>query len=67
MSAVASVRSIPGNRSNGVSFEEHQQYLSADREHAKCFFAWNGLEEETGEGTVNDTYYTQTVEEGDQD
>ena len=25
-----------------VSFEEHQQYLSADREHAKCFFAWNG-------------------------
>ena len=29
-----------------VSFEEHQQYLSADCEHAKCFFAWNGLEEE---------------------
>ena len=26
-----------------VSFEEHQQYLSADREHEKCFFAWNGL------------------------
>ena len=27
-----------------VSFEEHQQYLSADREHAKYFFAWNDLE-----------------------
>ena len=50
-----------------VSFEEHQQYLSADREHAKCFFAWNGLEEEEGEGTVDDTYYIESVEEGYQD
>ena len=40
-----------------VSFEEHQQYLSADRDHVKCFFAWNSLEETEGEGTVNDTYY----------
>ena len=39
-----------------VSIEEHQQYLSADREHAKCFFAWNGLKKK-GEGTVDDTYY----------
>ena len=50
-----------------VSFEEHQQYLSADREHAKRFFAWNGLEEEEGEGTVDDTYYIESVEEGYQD
>ena len=47
-----------------VSFEEHQQYFSAYRERAKCFFAWNGLEEEAGEETVDDTYYT---EECDQD
>ena len=40
-----------------VSFEEHQQYLSADHEHVKCFFAWNSLEETEGEGTLNDTYY----------
>ena len=47
--------------------EEHQQYLSADREHAKCFFAWNALEEEEGEGTVDDIYYIESVEEGYQD
>ena len=35
------------------SFEEHQQYLSADREYAECFFAWHCLEEEKGEGTPN--------------
>ena len=36
------------------------EYLSADRQHAKCFFAWNGLEEE-GEGTVGETYYIESV------
>ena len=40
-----------------VSFEEHQQYLGADREHAKCFFAWNSFEEEEGEGTVDYIYH----------
>ena len=50
-----------------ISFEEHQQYLSADHEHEKCFCAWNGLEEEEGEGTVDDTYYIESVEEGYQD
>ena len=39
-----------------VSFWKHQQYLSADRKHAKCFFAWNGLEEKEGERNVGDTY-----------
>ena len=50
-----------------VSFEEHQQYLSADREHPKCFFAWNGVEEGKGDGTVDDTYYLESLEEDDQD
>ena len=50
---------------NYVSFEEHQQ--CADREHAKCFFAWNGLEDEEGKGTADDTYYIESVAEGDQD
>ena len=35
-----------------ISFEEHQQYLNADRKYAEFFFARNGLEEE-GEGTAN--------------
>ena len=39
--------------------------LSADHEHAKCFFAWNGLEEEEGKRSVDDTYYIESVEEGD--
>ena len=50
-----------------VSFEEHQQYLSADREHAKYFIAWNGSEEEEGEGTADGPYYIESVENGDQD
>ena len=50
-----------------VSFKEHQQYLSADREHAKYLFVWKGLEEEEGEGTAGETYYIESVEEGDQD
>ena len=41
-----------------ISFKEHQQYLWADREHAKCFFSWNGLEEEEGEETADDTFIT---------
>ena len=36
-----------------ISFEEHQQYLNADRKYAEFFFARNGLEEEEGEGTAN--------------
>ena len=27
-----------------VSFEEHQQYLSADRKYTECLFEGNGLE-----------------------
>ena len=50
-----------------ASFEEHQHYLNADSEHAKCFFTWNGLEEEDGEGTVDDIYYIEPTREGDQD
>ena len=50
-----------------VSFEEHQQYLSAIREHAKYFFTCNGLEEGEEKGTVDDSYYIELVEEGDQD
>ena len=50
-----------------VSFKEHQQYLRADREHAKCFFSWNGLEEEEREETADDTYCIESVAEGDQD
>ena len=42
---------IDPNGSN-VSCKKHQQYLSAVREHAKCSFAWNGLEEEEGQGTA---------------
>ena len=50
-----------------VNFVEHQQYLSADREYAECFFAGNRLEEEKGEGTFIDIYYIESVKEGDQD
>ena len=40
-----------------VRFEEHKQYLSADREYAECFYAGKGLEEEDkGEGTADDIY-----------
>ena len=45
---------------------EHQQYLSADRKY-DCFFVGNRLEEEKGEGTADDIYYTESVKEGDQD
>ena len=50
-----------------VSFKEHQQHPRADREHAKCFFLLNGLEEEEGEETADDTYYIESVVEGDHD
>ena len=49
------------------SLKSTLQYLRADREHAKCFFSWNGLEEEEGEETADDTYYIESVVEGDQD
>ena len=45
-----------------VSFGEHQQYLSANREYAECFFAGNGLEEKEGNGTADDIYYIESVE-----
>ena len=52
-----------------VNFVEHQQYLSADREYAECFFARNRLEEEKGEGIANDIYIycIEFVKEGDED
>merc|ERR1719494_53086 len=50
-----------------ISFEEHQQYLSADLEYAECFFAGNRLEEEKGEGTADDIHCIESVKEGDQD
>ena len=50
-----------------VSFEEHQRYLSADREYAESFIAGNRLEEGKGEGTSDDIYWIESVKEGDQD
>ena len=50
-----------------VSFEEHQRYLSADREYAVCFIAGTRLEEGKGEGTTDDIYWIESVKEGDQD
>ena len=50
-----------------VSFEEHQRYLSADREYAVCFIAGTRLEEGKGEGTADDIYWIESVKEGDQD
>ena len=51
-----------------VSFEEHQRYLSADREYAAvCFIAGTRLEEGKGEGTADDIYWIEIVKEGDQD
>ena len=50
-----------------VSFEEHQQYPSADREYAECFFAWKRIEAEKGEGTADYSYCIESVKEGDQD
>ena len=47
-----------------VSFKEHQQYLSADRKNAKCFFSRNDLE---GEGTTDYVYFWESIGEGDQD
>ena len=45
------------------SFDSHQ-YLSVDREYAECFFGWNRLEEEKGEGTVDYIYCIELVKEG---
>ena len=50
-----------------VSFEEHQRYLSADREYAVCFIEGTRLEEGKGEGTADDIYWIESVKEGDQD
>ena len=50
-----------------VSFEKHQQYLSADREYAEFFFAWNRLEEEKRDGTFDYIYCIESVKEGNQD
>ena len=33
-----------------ISFEEHQQYIGADRGYAECFFVRNGPEEEKEKG-----------------
>ena len=49
-----------------VSFEEYQQYFSADCEYAECVFARNGLEEEE-EGIADEICYIVSVDEGDQD
>ena len=48
-----------------VSFEEHQQYLGADRQNAECFFARNRLEEEKGEGTADDIHCIESVNSED--
>ena len=50
-----------------VCFEEHQRYLSADREYAECFFVGNHLEEEKGKGTFDEIYHIKSVKEGNQD
>ena len=44
-----------------VSFEEHQQYPSANREYVECFFAGNGLEEEEVDGTADDIFRVDKV------
>ena len=36
-------------------------------QNAKCFFERNGLDEVKREGTADDIYYIQSVEEDDQD
>ena len=63
----ASVRSIPDPIESYVSVEEHHRYLSADCEYAECFFAWNRLEEEKGEGTADSIYCIESLKESDQD
>ena len=50
-----------------VSSEEHQRYLSANREYAECFIAGNRPEEGKGEGTADDIYWIESVKEGGQD
>ena len=50
-----------------VSVEKHKRYLSADREYAEYFFAWDCLEEKKGEGTADYISCIESVKEGDQD
>ena len=50
-----------------VSFEEHREHLTADREYAECFFVRNGLEKEKREGIADGIYYIESVEESNKD
>ena len=50
-----------------LSLEEDQQYLLAYCEYAEWFFTGNDLEEEKGEGNVDEIYCIESVNKGDQD
>ena len=65
----ASVRSIPGNRSNRVlcMFWRAPAISQCRSGVWECFFARNRLEEGKGEGTSDDIYWIESVKEGDQD